>query len=362
MKYSRNQINRAGNTMVSSKSMDEVEDAIHLINEWRFNHDYVIDQIKPFLQELFTDNGVKPLFFSKRIKRLSSILYKLDINPDMRLGGMQDIGGLRFVFQDIDTLQDAFELLQNNVPENFSIRKINDYVNDKPKQSGYRSIHIVYEYRNKDDRYDNLRIELQIRTKLQHNWATAVETAALVTNTSLKASQGDDRWLYFFKVVSCLLAIEENKPLISDFSHYTKDYLMLKCLEMDEQNKFLETLKALRLTIKEAETKNFEDDLYLLIIDFEEKNIYVHGFKEQERPNANKQFEAEEKDAIDGKKAVVLVTVDNIRELRNAYPSYFLDTSEFISLVEVIEENAVHIKYLGKESKSCNSKDKLITL
>ena len=34
-----------------------------------------------------------------------------------------------------------------------------------------------------------------------------------------------------------------------------------------------------------------------------------------------------------------LVSVDNIRDLKEAYPSYFLDTSEFIHVMESIKKN-----------------------
>ena len=65
----------------------------------------------------------------------------------------------------------------------YKIIKFNDYV-ENPKDSGYRSIHYVYKYSSKADKYNGLKIELQIRTKLQHNWATAVETAGAMTRTS----------------------------------------------------------------------------------------------------------------------------------------------------------------------------------
>ena len=342
MKYTRKQISRAGLTMLSSKSQKEVEDAVTIINDWRSNHVFVLDQLKPFVSSLFEDNGIEPLFSSQRLKRMTSIQYKLDLNPNMGLGGMQDIGGLRFVLQDVSTLEKTFGLIKQYLPENFTIYKINDYVNERPKSSGYRSIHVVYQYSSRDERYDGLRVELQIRTKLQHNWATAVETAGLASNTSLKSSQGDNNWLLFFKVVSCLMSIKEHKPMMPEYEKHTMEKLMRMCFKMDKKYKYTDTLKALRVTVHTVEEKQYIDDLYLIIINFEETMVTITGYSTAERNDAIKQYAAEEETAIEGKKAVVLVAVDNIRNLKEAYPSYFLDTSEFITVLENIKRNCIN--------------------
>lgn len=338
MLYSRKQISRAGNTMITSMIRKEVEEATAIINDWRSNHVYVLDALSPFISALFENNGIEPLFSSRRLKRMTSIQYKLDLNPEMGLGGMQDIGGLRFVLQDVSTLDRAFDLIQNNVPDGFKIYKVNDYVNIKPKPSGYRSIHIVYEFQSQDERYDGLRVELQIRTKLQHNWATAVETAGLCTNTSLKSSQGDNNWLIFFKTVSCLMAIKEKRPMIEEFQKHSMEKLMKVCYNMDNKFSFTDTLKALRVSIKSVEENKYASDLYLIVINFESSTVNVVGYSESERADAINTYAKEEDSAIDGKKAVVLVSVDNIRNLKEAYPSYFLDTSEFIYVLESIKD------------------------
>jgi putative GTP pyrophosphokinase len=36
--YSRNQLNKAGNILITSKSEIEVENALDMINQWRANH------------------------------------------------------------------------------------------------------------------------------------------------------------------------------------------------------------------------------------------------------------------------------------------------------------------------------------
>ena len=57
-------------------------------------------------------------------------------------------------------------------------------------------MHLVYKYINPIcPDYDGLFVELQIRTRLQHTWATAVETMGTYLEFSLKSSEGPEDWL-----------------------------------------------------------------------------------------------------------------------------------------------------------------------
>ena len=43
--------------------------------------------------------------------------------------------------------------------------------------SGYRGVHLIYRYNSdRKTEYNTLLIEMQLRSQLQHAWATAVET------------------------------------------------------------------------------------------------------------------------------------------------------------------------------------------
>ena len=61
--------------------------------------------------------------------------------------------------------------------------------------------------------------------------------------------------------------------------------------------------------------------------------LLLQDRKREERFTIYKQYSELEKDMEDNKNAVVLVSVSSIKDLRNAYPSYFLDTSEFIAII-----------------------------
>ncbi len=340
MTYSKNEITRAGNILLSSKIEDERDLAYLKINDWRTNHLQPLRVIKKKIINILGKHKITPFLVSQRLKRLTSIIYKLDLNPNMGLGGMQDIGGCRVVLKDVKELEKLKKILDNNSP--YKIVKFNDYV-ENPKNSGYRSIHYVYRYSSREGKYNGLKIELQIRTKLQHNWATAVETAGAMTRTSLKSSQGDDEWLDFFKVVSSLFAIKENLPTLEIHKDSTVQELMLQSYRLSKKLNIIEALRVLRITAKHLEDRKFPEGYYLLYIDIENKTVSLEQYKKGQQDEATKKYlEIEkriEKEVGDTKNAVVLVSADSLKSLKKAYPSYFLDTSEFLLALEKINEN-----------------------
>jgi putative GTP pyrophosphokinase len=336
MIISKKQITKAGKTLLTSKSQDEINEAIDLINKWRASHMYPLNVMKASLVRLLNQNKIIPLLISQRLKRLVSITYKLDLNDSMGLGGMQDIGGYRAVLKDTKDLLRLQILLQ--VSKNHKLIKVNDYV-AKPKPSGYRSIHYIYEFNSKIEEYNGLRIELQIRTKLQHNWATAVETAGIITKTSLKSSQGPDNWLEFFKIISSLFAIKENLPVLEEHSSKSMEDLMFDCEMQSKKLKVIFILKGLRISANQIESKKITGDYYIIHINILEQLVKIMSYSKSNFDKALVDYANIEKSITEAEGAVVLVSSNSILSLKKAYPSYFLDTSEFISAIETINEN-----------------------
>ena len=344
MKYSRKQISIAGEKLVTSKSENDVEEALNLINNWRTNHLHPLVVLKNSLLRLLTKNRIEPNLVSQRLKRLTSIEYKLDLNPSMGLGGMQDIGGYRAVLKDVKDLRKLNDALSFQKMAH-KLEKVMDYVKN-PKNTGYRSIHFIYTYSSTKDIYDGLKLELQIRTKLQHNWATAVETAGIITRTSLKSNQGPDEWLDFFKIVSSLFALKEKLPLMDDHSEFTMEELMIKCYNYCEELNILTKLKAIRVSTNKIESDNFPGDYYLLNINIKEMNVNIQIFNKNQFEYATNEYLKLEKTINENENAVVLVSANSIKTLKKAYPSYFLDTSEFIQAIEKMNSNCKERKYV----------------
>lgn len=344
MKYSRKEITKAGNILLTSKSEDEINDALNKINNWRTNHLEPLKVMKRRLVRLLNKNKITPILISQRLKRLTSIEYKLDLNPQMGLGGMQDVGGYRAVLKDVKDLNKLKSLLENS-NHYHRFEKNNDYV-DSPKSSGYRSIHYIYKYTSKILEYDQLKVELQIRTKLQHNWATAVETAGIITKTSLKSSQGPDEWLTFFRTVSSLFALKEKLPVLEEHKGKKMEDLMIDCYQLCNKLNVIDTLKALRVTTDHLEKQKFPGDYYLIYIDTEKKGVSLNVFNKSNYELATQKYLEIEKEIDNNKSAVVLVSATSFKDLKKAYPSYFLDTSEFLNALEKINSNCEKLKLI----------------
>lgn len=333
MKYTTSQISKAGNIMTSSQDVLLVAEAVAKVNEWRENHLPVIEGLMAQIKELFQLNHILPTFDSIRLKRMTSIQYKLDLNPDMSLGGMQDIAGGRLVFDDVETLEKAFSLLKNNCFESYEIVKEDNYLTS-PKPSGYRSIHLVYKYHSKtNEDWDKMKVEIQLRTKLQHSWAMAVETAGLITNTAMKSGQGSDEWQEFFRTTSCIFSIEEDLPIMRDMCNLSKEELVNHLRIIDANNNFYNQLLALGASVKWVEKELFNNELFLLYIDFDKKVLNIKSFAQEEREKANTMYTMIEKGIDDHKNAIVLVSVSQYKDLKEAYPSYFLNMSDFANTI-----------------------------
>ena len=130
-----------------------------------------------------------------RIKRIESIVSKLVRFPEMRVNRAEDIAGCRCILSseaDVYSLLERIQKKQDKLP--FEVKgKINDYIAN-PKESGYKSVHI-----NVTLKGDNRRIEVQLRSLEQHNWATLVEITDLLYGIKLKEN-GQDSNADLFKL------------------------------------------------------------------------------------------------------------------------------------------------------------------
>ena len=101
---------------------------------------------------------------------------------------------------------------------NFLFIREKNYILE-PKEDGYRSIHQIFKYQGKKEkRLEGYQIELQIRTKLQHQWATSVEIIDSIKQQSLKTGGGDIYYREFFKLSSKLIEYIELNKDISEIS------------------------------------------------------------------------------------------------------------------------------------------------
>ena len=210
--YSRTQVNAAGDALIApSSSLDDLRNARAVVNNWRAAHSLPLDCIRAELQQRVA--GFEDAIVAARLKRLSSIEAKLRRFRSMRLGRMQDVGGCRVVLPSVaDVLSVAGRY--GSEPSPHAVIHSDDYI-AQPRASGYRGIHLVSRFRPGGEEqavYEGMRIEIQLRSRMQHVWATAVETVGTFSGQALKSSVGDERWLRLFALMGSEMAFAEGCP------------------------------------------------------------------------------------------------------------------------------------------------------
>lgn len=333
VEYSRSKIVKAGKTIRnSSTNTDEYINAVKIIDNWRASHAYPMHVIYMHLRRMCKG---KDAIVAERLKRLDSITKKLKREPNMNLWTMQDLGGCRVIVSDVDDVYCYADIYERSRKRHVQKNKY-DYIQN-PKASGYRSLHVVYEYKSDTvETYNkNMLIEIQYRTHLQHLWATAVETMGLFTKEAIKAGQGSEDVKRFFVLVSALFAIREKQPIPPNVSNNEKDILE-EIRSLNEKNNYLGFLSGIRVAIEHKDDNIRRDKMgyFILILNYDERHLSIKYYKSSEIEKANETYNLIEKSRGEAKIDAVLVRVSSFSDLKRAYPNYFSDIGEFIDIVE----------------------------
>lgn len=140
MIYTQGQIKKAGQALIGNDEFAKL-DAIKLINDWRASFSEPLNKVEESIAEVLDKHAIKSVHAS-RIKRMSSIVDKLKANEQMGLGTLQDIGGVRFVFETLEDTYKAYSIIEQFEIEGFEKVKEYDYIKGDlaPKQSGCKNI------------------------------------------------------------------------------------------------------------------------------------------------------------------------------------------------------------------------------
>lgn len=336
--YSRKQVERAGEILAADGLPDDLDrwfDAYQVLSNWRACHGYPINTFQATLRNKLQSIDRNALV-AQRLKRTPSILNKLRRFPGMSLSRMQDIGGLRAVVSNLPQLR-KIHVNYKNTKFTHTLVSEYDYVAE-PKTSGYRSIHLVYKYKlRKPSPYDGLQIELQLRTKLQHAWATAVETVGTFLEHSLKSSEGPDEWLNFFSLISSAFAYLEKTSLVPGYAHLSREQTFHFALDAANRLGVRDLLLRYSSAVKAIPSGKARSAYYLVELDLtaDNKNVEITPFSLERLEEANALYSQVEQQIAKGKASqVVLVSAGSIDSLKRAYPNYFLDTHEFLRQME----------------------------
>jgi len=331
--HSSTRVDRAGRNLANcvSSSNDEVALDLEVVSNWRASHAYALNTFQATLRNKLARLGIANALVGQRLKRMPSIERKLQRNTGMRLTQMQDIAGLRAV---VGNASDVARLVQDYDTSRFDhIRTEADDYLQEPKSDGYRSVHLMYRYQNHSrPEYNRCRVELQVRTRLQHAWATAVETIDAFTGQDIKAGNAGAQWGRLFVVASALLADREDLPRPGDLRSVEHDHLVEELRHLEHTLQLRSRLGGYASSLRQIGTmpsSNRTHAYYLIILNTQEMwfNIFPFASTEQDAAsNAYSTWEARGNGELD----VVLIAGGSVAQLRHAYPNYFADATEFV--------------------------------
>lgn len=351
VEYNKKQINAAGKK-ISTNDISEQEKRQYLdvIDNWRAAHAFPMNTFAINLRHQVED--IEGAIVVQRLKRLETIIGKIQRYPEMALYRMQDIAGCRVILPTIEQVYAVKKKLQSSRIRH-ELHNEKDYIAIPNPDTGYRGIHLIYRYKSdKRTDYNGMQVEIQLRTHLQHIWATAVETVGKFTDNELKFNSGSKDWLEFFKLTSALFSIEESSAVVEGVSNDSlkiySDWLIL----IDKLN-VIATLGAIGLATQQlghiSTGKKTKKGYYLIKLYLDPISVEIEEFMGMEKglelaTEAYKTFE-QQKEYLN--KDCVLVSAESYEALVDAYPNYFMDVNKFLKVIhKIIKKYDAQLKEL----------------
>jgi len=330
--FTKSKIDKAGAVLTNPKAWTDawdIDSSLDIINNHRASHNFPLLVFRIDLARRAHKVDLSATI-AQRIKRLRSIEAKLKRFPTMRLSHMQDIGGCRAVARNVRMVRELANAYKKCRTKHKLLR-FDDYLKE-PRASGYRGIHLIYAYQSATKpAYNGLKIEIQLRSRQQHAWATAVETVDVFTGQALKGGRGTQDWQRFFALMGTYIAAKERGTSVPGTP---SDPVNLR----DQLLKYVANLDVLTHLWSYQATLQTKDvpgaDYYLLELDAEKQQTTIIGYKKNELVQAQNHYLYVEKSiAGQREKDAVLVSVSSLESLKRAYPNYFADTHVFIQTV-----------------------------
>ena len=317
--------------------------------------------IKLFTIELKKVNFSNQHLTASRNKRIETIISKLRRPEKPKLDRIHDIAGTRIIFENIKSLEDYIDILENTELVNFK-EKINEDKNrynyiKNPKSDGYRSIHKVFYYSSnipystlneKRFNLENKKIELQLRTRLQHIWATTVEIYDIINKSNIKTgthNKLETKEGLFFKKCSLVFEGIESNDVEKIKININEIFRDKDLVEIYNRLKGIKNIKNIQL----PKTLG-SDEVFILITDLNKgKTTFfttdpIEKNDKQDTFLINASYRRLEEKNTKGEYILLLLTLGDIKKLKNVYPNYFLNTNKFISILKKYKD-----KYIKEE-------------
>lgn len=314
---------RAGAVLREKIPADQIEAALEAFNvghQWRAAHIPPMHSVRLGLGPIARSIDPEAIV-AGRIKTMRSIRRKLG-RSKLPLWEMQDVAGVRAIVSTYDQVEAVAQRYLAGATRHAV--KIQDNYISEPKESGYRSWHLVLRYVGEGalSAYNRRSIELQVRTALQHSWATALEAVGLMRGEDLKAGEGDPEWLRLFQLMAAQFADDEGLPGVPGQPESRSERLkQIRILE--SYLGALSVLEGYKHAIRHVRSGAISGGRFIVTFDRERQEVVVVSLTSIEA------FIRSGRRSDTGDTQSVVVEVDSVDALARAYPNYFADVTLF---------------------------------
>ncbi len=331
---SKNRVRTAGKRIAKSQNEHGFlfwniyisRDEYDILENWRTSHGAVLNTAQAWLRRL--EKEQRPVV-GQRLKRFGTIVDKLAKGRSHDLSTMHDIAGVRLIFRNEAELWQFREKMDASRAKHTRTNELNrfDYISS-PKDTGYRGVHDVFERQvgqnTSSSAWNGLKFEVQLRTTVQHAWATAVEVFDSVQQARFKFEGSNASAYKQFLLISELFARvhEKRTSCIPDMEDIQ---LLEQCLELEAETGMITMFRSLSIAqthdaLKQNSILQRCKDGSLLVWPFRNFSTAVRAISEIEERD-------ETADAV-------LVSSKTPQHIRDAFRNYFDDTSDFVDLFD----------------------------
>ena len=341
MVLSKTQIDKAGIILSNEiwKSEKEYEERTEVLNLYRQSHLLPITEVTLKLQEWLEKAFSHRYYIAQRLKRKPQILRKLR-RLSVRLSQLQDIGGCRIIVENNNVTDELVRFIHKKLVRNkfFVIKKETDYREAGRDTTGYRAYHIIIE-RN------GYKLEIQIRTRLQHYWAESIERASVIYREHLKEMEGDPAVLKYFKLTSDLFhKIERGyKPSLEERNKI--DTLHIQAKKIMTKNHFDQVLNAkvedgfIRAMIARESNLRYKLNNWMLIFNWKKGKFENWILVSRDCNKATEQYADYEKQfTSENGYEVVMIGSSDVSVIQHTHSHYF-GIDNYDKILETVDES-----------------------
>jgi ppGpp synthetase/RelA/SpoT-type nucleotidyltranferase len=193
----KSKIDRAGVALAKDtfRDADEMVEVEGIFDGYRKAHLEPLSETTLELQAWLNESQ-SDYYIAQRLKRKPQIVRKLN-RLSVRLTQLQDIGGCRIILEKNHDVDQVLSQLKTRVgsTRDLSITRVTDYREKGRDITGYRAVHVLLERSKR-------KLELQLRSRIQHYWAESIERTSVIYGRHLKEGDGDPTVISYFQKLS----------------------------------------------------------------------------------------------------------------------------------------------------------------